>query len=290
MKKFLVWGLCLCAVLLAFRVSIAEAAELEVLTCGEASGADRAAAEQDARYQAVRKAASQLIAVDNMAGSPYQQLLAAYDRYAGKLQVTGQGRSAQGIYLLGRVPVDMDGLRACLQQIVGREQQKAADARLVYFFVRVRGLNSAAEDRRAEQQVLVHYQAAFQQAGFQTADADGPLRAVALNAEQDYAAYRQTMLERLEQSGEVTLAVIGEIDLCAPEQDASGSLVQGRAQLEVRDLVAGKLITSWCADNAIRRRTLTEASHFILDKVALNSARSLAADTLRDWQQTGGKS
>ena len=44
MKKFLVWGLCLCAVLLAFRVSIAEAAELEVLTCGEASGADRAAA------------------------------------------------------------------------------------------------------------------------------------------------------------------------------------------------------------------------------------------------------
>ena len=103
---------------------------------------------------------------------------------------------------------------------------------------------------------------------------------------QDYAAFSAGMHNALNDAGEVTFAVIGEINLLSGVQDAQGSTVSSRIHMEVIDCLNGQKTIAEVNDAYdLRRATLAEAQRFVLYKTALNSSKTLADQTMLYWQQ-----
>lgn len=268
---------------LSLSMGHGEAAPLNIMVCGEAAGdnAEQKALE-NARYRAVKKALLQITSADNNPDSLYQQLLKQYSRFSGQLIVSEKKKTAEGCYVLGRVPVDISLLQEQMKQKIVAEKSKDADSRTVYFFVRVNGFDGQASE--ADSEVLKRYAATFQEIGFTTEAGDmGQLDAY---AGQSYEAFAAGMRNVLNDAGEVTFAVIGEINLLPGVQDVQGSTVSSRIHMEVIDcLNEQKIVAEFNDAYDLRRATRAEAQRFVLYKSALNSSKTLADQTMLYWQQ-----
>lgn len=284
MKKYILLGQVL--LLLFFAVPRAMAAPVEVYAGGHGSGpqAEQQAAE-DIRFWAVKRALLRVVTVDVEKDSLCQQILQQYGSFAGKVIVEEKRQNAQGMDVTGHVAVDIDKIRSFLQQRVDQERKKDIDSRVMGFFVRVIGLPDGEQEKAAEQIVLQRYNNAFQALGFSTADEDGTLSELPSYCQQDYSAFRQAMEARLSEHVEVTLAVIGEIQLVPGMQDAAGASIGSRVHIEVVDYVRNKKVASFDDAYEIRRANPSEAQRFILEKAAFNSSKELAAQTMLYWQR-----
>ena len=268
---------------LSLSMGHGEAAPLNIMVCGEAAGdgAEQKALE-NARYRAVKKALLQITSANNAPDSLYQQLLKQYNRFSGQPVVSEKKKTAEGCYVLGRVPVDISLLQEQMKQKIVAEKSRDADSRTVYFFVRVNGYGGP--EKGVDSEVLKRYAATFQELGFTTEAGD--MEKINAYDGQDYAAFSAGMHNALNDAGEVTLAVIGEINLLSGVQDAQGSTVSSRIHMEVIDCLNGQKTIAEVNDAYdLRRATLAEAQRFVLYKTALNSSKTLADQTMLYWQQ-----
>lgn len=269
------------------HVPYVSAAPINVMICGEGKGpsAEQGALE-NARYRAVKKALLQLTAADDRTDSLYQLLLAQYRKFSGLLEVTQRSQTGEDMYLLGHVKVDVDQLRECMKQLIITEKNRDIDRRTVYFFVRVNGLKDKVSEQAAEQLVLWRYGDTFQKIGFTTEDEDTIFKKMADYNHQSYAEFSTGIKQGINDDAEVTLAVIGEINVNFKEQDKDGSTADSDIHIEIIDYASGqKKIGEFNDSYEIRQDSAEKAQNFILEKSALNSAKTLADQTNLYWQQ-----
>ena len=263
------------------------AAPINVMVCGEGKGSSaEQEALENARYRAVKKALLQLTAADDRPASLYQLLLAQYRKFSGPLEITQRSQSGEDTYLLGRVTVDVDQLSACMKQLIITEKNRDIDGRTVYFFVRVNGLKDKVSEQAAEQLILWRYGDTFQKIGFTTEDEDTIFKKMAEYNDQSYAEFSTGIKQRLNDVTEVTLAVIGEINVGFKEQDKDGSIADSDIHIEIIDYASGQKKIGELKDSyEIRQDSAEKAQKFILEKSAINSAKTLADQTNLYWQK-----
>ena len=268
-----------------------EAAPVAVSVCGEAT---IGAGEEDkaicnAQYKAVQKVLHHVLEFNKTANDPCPQILQNYNQYIiGKIQILQHKADAQTYYVIGKVVVDMDRLQQTVRAEVKAEKNATID-NTVFFFIRTVGLQDSLGTRTAQHHVQQIYNEAFQKLGFDTGDEDNTFQELSKYETLPYADFEQAIEKDLQENNvEVLTAIIGEIVITPTTTDAFGATDESHMHIKAIDLVRKNVISEF-NDAYVLRRAQKEGPNgtdiFILDKSALNSSRTLAAEALRYWQQ-----
>ena len=257
------------------------AAPKEVLVCGEAPiGQGLVQAKSQATEQmkqlAVDKALAGFVGADQTAMGAVR---ARYQNYVLAVTCVREQQFADHLSLVARVLVDFDALEADVKKLVKSENDRPQhhDDRIA-FFVRVLGMDVDAF------KVLQRYHETFSSLGFKMDTVDEEVAAMQTYSSQSYLEYVKSMQADIEERPEITVAVIGEIDVAPARTDAAGCTADGVVHITALNFMDHQVIAEFSDRYQLRRSNEAEACSFVLEKAAWNSAKSLAADTLRYWQ------
>lgn len=264
-----------------------------VVVCIEGSQiTDSDKIEQSAGQKAVRKALGRFIAPAFEADSIFQTIVAESEKYVIKpVKVLKTEKRSGKKLLFCEVQIDFTGLEAGLRQKIQSRQESAAHQDdEVFFFIRVTGINEFDQKRVEENNVMNVYADAFQTFGFHKSRADE----IVLNTTEKYKDLRfQDYLEQIRKdisnNVEISIAVVGEINLLPSETDAGGINSSSFCRLVlVKNSADGQLETigTFSDEYTIRRSIQKEAEKLVLQKAAYNSAKYLAHLTLEYWQRS----
>lgn len=248
--------------------------------------------QQSAGQKAVRKALGRFIAPALEADSIFQTIVAESEKYVIKpvKVLKTEKRSGKKLFFC-EVQIDFASLEAGLRQKIQSRQESAAHQDdEVFFFIRVTGINEFDQKRVEENNVMNVYADAFQTFGFHKSRADE----IVLNTTEKYKDLRvQDYLEQVRKdisnNVEISIAVVGEINLLPSETDAGGINSSSFCRLVlVKNSTDGQLETigTFSDEYTIRRSIQKEAEKLVLQKAAYNSAKYLAHLTLEYWQRS----
>lgn len=272
-----------------------------IKACGVAVGNDKAAfaaALTDAKRKAAEKAVARFVAPSADADSIYQKVIAAHDLYiTDKAEILKQEKRGGKLLLFCNVPVNFEGIQLAIQREV-TPLQKANRVDKAMFLVRV--VNLPQEDAAAvsdiRRNVLVQYEEAFKIYNFKALGAEAAGSNIMLLLDTTGAAaqeqlgfeeYRQKVLEELAQVAEVSIAVIGEINVAKTEIYNDSAYAEAICNIEMVHMAQQgyEKIGSFSDAYSVLRPNLKEALEIVTQAAAVKSAKYLVNLTFSYWQE-----
>ena len=248
-------------------------------------GTTEAAAVAMMKQEAFKKVLNQLTAWSDDPNSPYQQLLGRYREFVGKEVIRKHGKGAAGCFVLGNVPVNVDLLQQELSKMVKAERKKDEDARTVYLLVRFTGTQNQMMEEAAERLILDRYNTRLRESGFEVADEDALLKKLSTYHGLTYEPFVAKVKEELENDVEVQIAVVGEINQTALEQDETGVTATCDIKICAYDCSHDfKVIANYEGSDVIRRNTRDEVGKLLLEKAAITSSKAITDRLVRYWK------
>lgn len=284
-RKSLITILQLIAVCSVFFINypIGSAAPQEILICSEVTLSNepdlaKGRAIEEAKCKAVEKALASVVASADAGQDVFTAIRDKYQKYVLSVQLVKEQQVSGHISLVAKVVVDFDTLEADIRKVVRRENNKQRDDTVGFF---IRGTGPSTD----EFMILQRYHKTFSDIGFKTINVDEEIAAMQKYSGKTYPEYVKEMQKEIEEQPEITIAVIGEIEVIPNNVDEVGCTVDSIIRITAINFVDHQVIAEFNDRYRLRRKTEAEAYKFILEKAAFNSSKGLAADTLKYWQK-----
>ena len=229
--------------------------------------------------QAVQKAVHTIVSDTSSQVGILSSIKDKFQNYVQSTQLLQEQLSAKQITLIAKVTVDVDALERDLSQLVRGENTNQHPDDTIGFYIRVTGAQENAFT------VLQRYHKDFSDLGFKMVKMDQETNATLKYQGQSYADYLKAMESEIEQNPEISLAVIGEIELHPVSVDATACTAAGSVRLVAMNFADHQMIAEYNDQYTLRRSSEAEAYRFVLEKAALNSSKRLATEILQYWQK-----
>lgn len=252
---------------------------------GRAPAGQEAKAVEAAKKRAVFKVFSHMTRPDNDPDSTFARIMANYNKYVvnAKLEQTQNGTN--GMQVIMDVEVNVRLLKKDFEANVF--DQQLANAELTSsLMIRSSGTSTP---QLTDEEVLTAFNKRFNELGFQIEYADEVREKIAAIRGLANSDYEKEMMKPIQQNEwMVTVAVIGEIKLTSIEKNPLGNGYYAKAAAVVKSYdttASNNIIGTICNDYSMLANTPAEAERLVIQKAAMDSAESIAQQTLQYWRQ-----
>ena len=259
-------------------------ADVKVVVCGEARVGEEAKAEVDARQKAVGRVLTKMLTPNKDPNSLFQQMVRREKEFTGELNVMEKKEDGGKVYIISSVLVKSGSLQEALNSSISKVQEREQDSEAC-FLIRLRGI-STAEELAGGRTVYNAYKDSFEQLGFKIVGWEDELfQEFKSYKDDDFATFSHSLEDKIKQDfPEITVAIIGEIEVTPISQDGAGLLVGGNVNIRSLDMLRQKEIATFADTYQIKWPDPKEAGMVVVHKSAINSATALADKTLSYWQ------
>lgn len=252
---------------------------------GRAPAGQEAKAVEAAKKRAVFKVFSHMTRPDNDPDSTFARIMANYNKYVvnAKLEQTQNGTN--GMQVIMDVEVNVRLLKKDFEANVF--DQQLANAELTSSLI----IHSSgtSNPQLTDEEVLTAFNKRFNELGFQIEYADEVREKIAAIRGLANSDYEKEMMKPIQQNEwMVTVAVIGEIKLTSIEKNPLGNGYYAKAAAVVKSYdttASNNIIGTICNDYSMLANTPAEAERLVIQKAAMDSAESIAQQTLQYWRQ-----
>lgn len=252
---------------------------------GRAPAGQEAKAVEAAKKRAVFKVFSHITRPDNDPDSTFARIMANYNKYVvnAKLEQTQNGTN--GMQVIMDVEVNVRLLKKDFEANVF-DQQLANAEMTSSLIIRSSGTSNP---QLTDEEVLTAFNKRFNELGFQIEYADEVREKIAAIRGLANSDYEKEMMKPIQQNEwMVTVAVIGEIKLTSIEKNTLGNGYYAKAAAVVKSYdttASNNIIGTICNDYSMLANTPAEAERLVIQKAAMDSAESIAQQTLQYWRQ-----
>lgn len=252
---------------------------------GRAPAGQEAKAVEAAKKRAVFKVFSHMTRPDNDPDSTFARIMANYNKYVvnAKLEQTQNGTN--GMQVIMDVEVNVRLLKKDFEANVF--DQQLANAELTSSLI-IRS-SGTSNPQLTDEEVLTAFNKRFNELGFQIEYADEVREKIAAIRGLANSDYEKEMMKPIQQNEwMVTVAVIGEIKLTSIEKNPLGNGYYAKAAAVVKSYdttASNNIIGTICNDYSMLANTPAEAERLVIQKAAMDSAESIAQQTLQYWRQ-----
>ena len=252
---------------------------------GRAPAGQEAKAVEAAKKRAVFKVFSHMTRPDNDPDSTFARIMANYNKYVvnAKLEQTQNGTN--GMQVIMDVEVNVRLLKKDFEANVF--DQQLANAELTSSLI-IRS-SGTSTPQLTDEEVLTAFNKRFNELGFQIEYADEVREKIAAIRGLANSDYEKEMMKPIQQNEwMVTVAVIGEIKLTSIEKNPLGNGYYAKAAAVVKSYdttASNNIIGTICNDYSMLANTPAEAERLVIQKAAMDSAESIAQQTLQYWRQ-----
>lgn len=252
---------------------------------GRAPAGQEAKAVEAAKKRAVFKVFSHMTRPDNDPDSTFARIMANYNKYVvnAKLEQTQNGTN--GMQVIMDVEVNVRLLKKDFEANVF-DQQLANAEMTSSLIIRSSGTSNP---QLTDEEVLTAFNKRFNELGFQIEYADEVREKIAAIRGLANSDYEKEMMKPIQQNEwMVTVAVIGEIKLTSIEKNTLGNGYYAKAAAVVKSYdttASNNIIGTICNDYSMLANTPAEAERLVIQKAAMDSAESIAQQTLQYWRQ-----
>ena len=252
---------------------------------GRAPAGQEAKAVEAAKKRAVFKVFSHMTRPDNDPDSTFARIMANYNKYVvnAKLEQTQNGTN--GMQVIMDVEVNVRLLKKDFEANVF--DQQLANAELTSSLI-IRS-SGTSNPQLTDEEVLTAFNKRFNDLGFQIEYADEVREKIAAIRGLANSDYEKEMMKPIQQNEwMVTVAVIGEIKLTSIEKNPLGNGYYAKAAAVVKSYdttASNNIIGTICNDYSMLANTPAEAERLVIQKAAMDSAESIAQQTLQYWRQ-----
>lgn len=244
-----------------FFLSLTETAEAfeTVQVCGVA--ANESQATEEAKRQAVEKILVRFLAPSRDPNSDFQKLASRYREFVGSVEVFKKQKANGKISLYSRVKVDAEKIQSELKNS-GQIAQDSNEDLEACFLIRVVGSSDNSRVYRTCNDT-------FQRLGFRVTNSDEVLTQLDGDSERFFDRLTQLVYQDFP---EITLAVIGEVEVERSGADGANSIIHLRAI----DMLNRRVIADFHETYHARGSNSDESMMLALDKAAMNASETLA--------------
>lgn len=248
---------------------------------------------EDAKSKAVKKAVARFVAPSDEAGSLYQNLVTNYNDFInGNIKVNKKEIVYGKFLMFCDVPVNFEKIQQSIKQQVMRLQKQNRKDKAI-FLVRVTGLPDGV-DTLIPSDVLMQYEEAFKLYNFKAIGSDVAGDSIRLmlntmngfNNKVNYMDYRKDVLNELTKVAEVSIVILGEINVSKLECYNDNCYSEVKCYTEVLRMQEdgytkiGEFEDSYSAN----RQTMNESLKIATQSASVRSAKYLAEITYNYWQ------
>lgn len=277
---------------------IAEASQIETIEV-IASGDSLKDASEQARKKGVQQVLSYLLDRSQAgAQQKFERLLAGYSQYTGSVNIVQKKTQGGKTFLKAKVPVDVQKIQDSLSSSIQKVQERNG-LQEACFLIRVTGIPEH-DAQIKEREVLDNYADIYGGMGFEVDKSDTILNYAdkASVSRMPYEEYKARMHEFVANNVNITLAIIGSVDITSVSKDDAGVLKKGNVHVEAfsaqqninanmdnlaQSQTQFKKIAEFQDEYLVKDSDENKAVTAILEKAAVNSARTLGNAILSAW-------
>ena len=269
----------------ASAVQISANGTLTVKMDGRAPAGQEAKAIEAAKTRAVFKVFSHMTRPDKDPNSTFAKMMSNYNKYVvnSKLERTQTG--TKDMQVIMNVEVNVRLLKNDFEANVFGKQLNNDELKSS-LMIRSSGTSNP---QLTDEEVLTAFNKRFNELGFQIEYASEVNEKITATRSLANSDYENEMLKPIQQNQwMVTVAVIGEIKLTSIEENPLGSGYYAKAVAVVKsyDTTANyRIIGTIHNDYSMLANTPAEAERLVIQKAAMDSAESIAQQTLKYWRQ-----
>ena len=252
---------------------------------GRAPAGQEAKAIEAAKKRAVFKVFSHMTRPDKDPNSTFAKMMSNYNKYVVSAKLDRKMNGANGMQVIMDVEVNVRLLKNDFEANVFGKQLNNAEL-ISSLMIRSSGTSNP---QLTDEEVLTAFNKRFNELGFQfeyVSEINEKITATRSLANPDY---EKEMMKPIQQNEwMVTVAVIGEIKLTSIEENPLGSGYYAKAVAVVKsyDTTANySIIGTIHNDYSMLANTPAEAERLVIQKAAMDSAESIAQQTLKYWKQ-----
>ena len=255
-------------------MNITSAEPVSIKVCGE--GANETQATENGRQKAVKQVLLKILQDSN--NPIFQQILNNYANFASKLEISKKQKNGSTLYLFGQVLIDPDKIIAAIKAV---PKSSNNGNNVACFFIRVQGINDSAKIGKYQHRIRQISSDAFQRLGFKTAVTDELNGEIAKLQSVSYEEFYNTMISKIKQDyPEVTVAIIGEVNVSNAGEDAAGFARDSVVRIKAIAVLSNSQPIDFSESYRVKRTTADEADMMAIEKAAINSAETLASKVL----------
>lgn len=269
----------------ASAVQISANGTLTVKMDGRAPAGQEAKAIEAAKKRAVFKVFSHMTRPDNDPNSTFAKIMANYNKYVVNAKLERTQTGTKNMQVIMNVEVNVRLLKNDFEANVFDKQLNNAEL-TSSLMIRSSGTSNP---QLTDEEVLTAFNKRFNELGFQIEYASEVNEKITATRSLANSDYENEMLKPIQQNQwMVTVAVIGEIKLTSIEANPLGSGYYAKAVAVVKsyDTTANyRIIGTIHNDYSMLANTPAEAERLVIQKAAMDSAESIAQQTLKYWRQ-----
>lgn len=269
----------------ASAVQISANGTLTVKMDGRAPAGQEAKAIEAAKKRAVFKVFSHMTRPDNDPNSTFAKIMANYNKYVVNAKLERTQTGTKDMQVIMNVEVNVHLLKNDFEANVFGKQLNNTE---LTSSLMIRSLGTS-NPQLTDEEVLTAFNKRFNELGFQIEYASEVNEKITATRSLANSDYENEMLKPIQQNQwMVTVAVIGEIKLTSIEANPLGSGYYAKAVAVVKsyDTTANySIIGTIHNDYSMLANTPAEAERLVIQKAAMDSAESIAQQTLKYWRQ-----
>ena len=252
---------------------------------GRAPAGQEANAVEAAKKRAVFKVFSHMTRPDKDPNSTFAKMMSNYNKYVVSAKLDRKMNGANGMQVIMDVEVSVRLLKNDFEANVFGKQLNNDELKSS-LMIRSSGTSNP---QLTDEEVLTAFNKRFNELGFQIEYASEINEKITATRSLANSDYENEMLKPIQQNQwMVTVAVIGEIKLTSIEENPLGSGYYAKAVAVVKsyDTTANyRIIGTIHNDYSMLANTPAEAERLVIQKAAMDSAESIAQQTLKYWRQ-----
>lgn len=262
-----------------------------VTAVGYAEIGNNVAAMDDAQRNAVEKALSNFMPVDNKPDSVYQTVCDKYASFITEFNIVDIQEESGMTKLQAKVTVDMKAIKTAVEEASKPAQpvipvevepvsNEAGAVPSINVLVRTVGTNNTA----LVADIASIFDANFQSSSFDTAVSDVVKDKVDDYSSLAYDDYCMLLKQYAEQGGKYTnFAILGEIATDAVLTDESGITQRATVRIKLYDLIYNRQLGELTEDYFAKGATAEEAEKAAISKAATEAAAVLSDEAVKYW-------
>ena len=231
---------------------------------------------ESAKRQAVEKILARFLAPSKDPNSDFQKISARYREFVNGFEISKKQKANGKLSIYSKVQVDAEKIQSTIQSL-GKSAQESNEDLEACFLIRVVGSNDNARVYRACND-------SFQRMGFRVVNSDEVLTQIDGDSSSEKFFDRLTQLV-YQDFPEITMAVIGEIEVEKSGEDGANSIVHLRAI----DMLSRRVIADFQETYRARGSNSDESIMLVLDKSAKNSSETLADKSINYFRKGGAR-